>query len=837
MKRKKYAYLFATTVLLANVATTPITVIAETMQENSSSEVAEKAEKQEKNQEEPLNSSEQDTSESDNETAEYTNNTQQQEDSSTPIEQAPSQPNNNESTQDNTKIESDLEKEIVETSDDLKEAKVQDWKVEENDDYVLLVRYEGDNKNLVVPNEINGKPTKLKGINEGVIPNLKSLEGFTVRPSTTGQMVGLDNTSLVGAFSGSTIVSINLSGLDTSQVTDMTNMFSSCSKLTSLDLSSFNTSQVTSMEGMFSGCSGLTSLDVSKFDTSAVTSMEGMFSGCSSLSSLDVSKFNTSQVTSMTSMFNGCSSLSSLDVSNFVTGAVTSMINMFNGCSSLSSLDVSKFNTSAVTSMESMFAGCSGLTRLDVSKFVTKKVLSTSNMFADCSGLTRLNVSNFDTSAVLNMSAMFANCSGLTSLNVSNFDTSAVTNMHSMFNGCSGLTSLNVSSVSFKTDKVTEMTDMFAGCSGLTSLDVSRFNTSEVKSMDGMFSDCTGLKSLDLSSFNTGKVTKMTYMFAYCNSLTYLDLSNFDMSQVSQMDVMFLADEELPLLVKTNDSKLLSYDYSADLRYPGGPKFEANGGSFSPDSKEETKYYFEKCAVPVDSPKFALATFNEFRNNLKPTKEGNVFSRWKVTSGSEPVNDEQLLSPVTYMAQWRTGETGGVNIPSQDVDNTKPGEISSYGIAYMPKQFQTNRTVLNDAGPQSIPVNKTERFDVGVQDLRNTTSQWTLKAQLMWDGGKELPGSSIKTTNKTGVVMKNINNGTDPFNPDMDLTDSNNEVQGESDVTITNVPTLIMTANNVSHNAVYNYNLGDVSLEIPETRMIQPGSYEGHVEWNLANTL
>ncbi|EJU89697.1 BspA family leucine-rich repeat surface protein [Enterococcus faecalis] len=785
MKRKKYAYLFATTVLLANVATTPITVIAETMQENSSSEVAEKAEKQEKNQEEPLNSSEQDTSESDNETAEYTNNTQQQEDSSTPIEQAPSQPNNNESTQDNTKIESDLEKEIVETSDDLKEAKVQDWKVEENDDYVLLVRYEGDNKNLVVPNEINGKPTKLKGINEGVIPNLKSLEGFTVRPSTTGQMVGLDNTSLVGAFSGSTIVSINLSGLDTSQVTDMTNMFSSCSKLTSLDLSSFNTSQVTSMEGMFSGCS----------------------------------------------------SLSSLDVSNFVTGAVTSMINMFNGCSSLSSLDVSKFNTSAVTSMESMFAGCSGLTRLDVSKFVTKKVLSTSNMFADCSGLTRLNVSNFDTSAVLNMSAMFANCSGLTSLNVSNFDTSAVTQMNGMFTGCSGLTSLNVSSVSFKTDKVTEMTDMFAGCSGLTSLDVSRFNTSEVKSMDGMFSDCTGLKSLDLSSFNTGKVTKMTYMFAYCNSLTYLDLSNFDMSQVSQMDVMFLADEELPLLVKTNDSKLLSYDYSADLRYPGGPKFEANGGSFSPDSKEETKYYFEKCAVPVDSPKFALATFNEFRNNLKPTKEGNVFSRWKVTSGSEPVNDEQLLSPVTYMAQWRTGETGGVNIPSQDVDNTKPGEISSYGIAYMPKQFQTNRTVLNDAGPQSIPVNKTERFDVGVQDLRNTTSQWTLKAQLMWDGGKELPGSSIKTTNKTGVVMKNINNGTDPFNPDMDLTDSNNEVQGESDVTITNVPTLIMTANNVSHNAVYNYNLGDVSLEIPETRMIQPGSYEGHVEWNLANTL
>lgn len=58
------------------------------------------------------------------------------------------------------------------------------------------------------------------------------------------------------------------------------------------------------------------------------------------------------------------------------------------------------------------------------------------------------------------------------------------------------------------------------------------------------------------------------------------------------------------------------------------------------------------------------------------------------------------------------------------------------------------------------------------------------------------------------------------FNPETDLTDSNNEVHGESNVTITDVPTPIMTANNVSHNAVYNYNLGEVSLEIPEIRVI-----------------
>lgn len=69
----------------------------------------------------------------------------------------------------------------------------------------------------------------------------------------------------------------------------------------------------------------------------------------------------------------------------------------------------------------------------------------------------------------------------------------------------------------------------------------------------------------------------------------------------------------------------------------------------------------------------------------------------------------------------------------------------------------------------------------------------------------------------------------------MCLTDSNNEVQGEPNVTFTDVPTPIMTTNNVSLNAVYNYNLGEMSLEISETRVIEPEGYEGHVQWNLKN--
>ena len=82
--------------------------------------------------------------------------------------------------------------------------------------------------------------------------------------------------------------------------------FADFNKMTSIDLSVLDTSEVTNMIGMFANCSSLTNLDVRNFDTSQVTDMSGMFSNCSGLTSLDVSSFNTSQVTKMNSMFYNC---------------------------------------------------------------------------------------------------------------------------------------------------------------------------------------------------------------------------------------------------------------------------------------------------------------------------------------------------------------------------------------------------------------------------------------------------------------------------------------------------------------------------------------------------
>ena len=109
---------------------------------------------------------------------------------------------------------------------------------------------------------------------------------------------------------------LNVSNLDTSQVTNMSNMFYACMGLTSLDLSNFDTSQVTNMSDMFGGCMGLTSLDVSKWNTSQVTNMSNMFNYCTGLASLDLSNFDTSQVTTMDGMFIGCESLRDIKIND-----------------------------------------------------------------------------------------------------------------------------------------------------------------------------------------------------------------------------------------------------------------------------------------------------------------------------------------------------------------------------------------------------------------------------------------------------------------------------------------------------------------------------------------
>ena len=216
----------------------------------------------------------------------------------------------------------------------------------------------------------------------------------------------------------------------------MMGYFVGFSKMTSVDLSALDTSQVTNMNVMFASCSSLTSLDVSKFDTSNVTDMSYMFSGGLNIEEINVSSFDTSNVVDMSRMFAYCSSLTNLDVSDFDTSKVTNMNSMFIGCEGLTSLDVSNFNAPQLTDITYMFDGLTNLETLNLSNFNAPKITNMKAMFKDLSKLSKLDLTNFNTANVTNMSEMFRNCRSLTSLDLSSFDTTNVTDMHYMFCAC-----------------------------------------------------------------------------------------------------------------------------------------------------------------------------------------------------------------------------------------------------------------------------------------------------------------------------------------------------------------------------------------------------------------
>ena len=146
--------------------------------------------------------------------------------------------------------------------------------------------------------------------------------------------------------------------LNTSEVTNMREMFSDCRKITNLNLNKFNTSKVTNMSGMFQSCMALKKLSFSYlYSTTNVTDMSYMFYDCSAMTSFDLSYFNTSKVTDMRYMFYECDAVTTLDLSTFDTGNVTNMVSMFGDCENLTTIYIgSGWSTDNLTGTNSSYA-------------------------------------------------------------------------------------------------------------------------------------------------------------------------------------------------------------------------------------------------------------------------------------------------------------------------------------------------------------------------------------------------------------------------------------------------------------------------------------------------
>ena len=202
---------------------------------------------------------------------------------------------------------------------------------------------------------------------------------------------------------------IEVETLDSSNVTDMSYIFTNDWKVLELDTSKWNTSNVTNMAHMFESCYELKSLYIPFFYTDNVENMNSMFAMCTSLSTINLGNnptvFNTENVTNMDNMFFNCFVLTDIPTTQtgiqFNTSNVTSMQGMFEGMLTIEELDIHSFNTSKVTNMSSMFEGCKKLKKIIVSSnFDTSNVTNSTNMFYDCLSIVGKDGTTYDSNHI-----------------------------------------------------------------------------------------------------------------------------------------------------------------------------------------------------------------------------------------------------------------------------------------------------------------------------------------------------------------------------------------------------------------------------------------------------
>ncbi len=145
----------------------------------------------------------------------------------------------------------------------------------------------------------------------------------------------------------------DLNIIDTSNITDMTKLFSTRTKL-----------------HVFNG-------DISKWDVSNVTTMFTMFAS-NKVFNGDISNWNVSKVTDMDGMFNNAIKFNG-DISNWKVGKVTNMDRMFFNATAFNG-DISKWDVSKVTDMSLMFHQASAFNK-DISDWNVESVTNMFGMF------------------------------------------------------------------------------------------------------------------------------------------------------------------------------------------------------------------------------------------------------------------------------------------------------------------------------------------------------------------------------------------------------------------------------------------------------------------------
>ncbi|MEZ4287734.1 MAG: BspA family leucine-rich repeat surface protein [Polyangiales bacterium] len=338
---------------------------------------------------------------------------------------------------------------------------------------------------------------------------------------------------------------------DTSNVVTMTRVFYMTStadqtaSLLNVDLSSWNTSNVTDMSFLFSGCQRFNngeapgaSTQPLNWNTAKVVGFAELFRKASSYNQPMVANglgvwdlgnaLNLGSMFSSATLFNnGQAPGQSTAPLNWNVSKVTNLGAIFSGASSFN--QPLPWNTISATTMASAFQSAT-LFNQDLNGWKTGMVTTMASMFNSAIAFNQ-DLNDWDVSLVQNMSSMFSTATAFNG-NITGWQTPSLTTVFEMFR----------SAVAFDQDiggwdmaDVTTTNRMFLGATKFNQ-DIGDWIVTSVSDFQYMFSGATKFNQ-DLGRWQTPSATIMLGVFR-STPFNY-DISGWDMSHVTTMESMF----------------------------------------------------------------------------------------------------------------------------------------------------------------------------------------------------------------------------------------------------------------------------------------------------------
>ena len=238
--------------------------------------------------------------------------------------------------------------------------------------------------------------------------------------------------------------------IDTSLITDMSELFKNSKRVNFEGLETWNTSNVVNMSSMFELAENF-NYNINSWDVSKVENMSKMFWECKKFNQ-PLNKWNISNVNNVQSMFGNCS-IFNQNIENWNTSNIKIFSFMFYNCLNFNQ-PLGKWDTSNVISTAGMFMNCRNFNQ-NINNWNVYKLEYANSMFEECWNFNQ-PLDNWKTSNLKYVSNMFKFCYEFNQP-LNTWDTSKIIEMDYVFHKAE---KFNQPLNTWKVDKVENMIGM-----------------------------------------------------------------------------------------------------------------------------------------------------------------------------------------------------------------------------------------------------------------------------------------------------------------------------------------------------------------------------------------